>query len=328
MQIDYNKLDEELDNEILAMYKQDDESESESDSPAETGTESQETETQTQSSEQVVDETTLVNDTNTQDTKETVDADRYHNAVKAMNKAQQEAAELRKQFASQDAVNQQYQEQIQQLQAQLQQLQESKAPPEEASTPETLDDDELKEAREIYPEVVNPLLKIINDLQKKLSDEISGVKSEVGNVKGVADRYQQAEAKTAEQLYWDAIKGKHDDVDDLPSDPTYIEWYHKQAPLIKQALTQGTANDVIAALDLYRAVHPKTVPEQEVESKPTAKPDKLAAAKEAAAPSIKGNNKPEQKRTFTDAQIQKMSIEEYTKYEKEIEEAISRGEVY
>jgi hypothetical protein len=329
MSKDYQALDEELDKEIMALYGQTSESETESDSPAETGTESQEEkEVETESQEQDLssDSTLPSDDTQQDDTKETVDAERYHNAVKAMNKAQQEAAELRKQIAGanqQDALIQQLQTQIQELQS------KAKAEPEQSSTPETVDDDELKEAKEIYPEVVNPLLKIISNLEAKLSQKLTGIESEVGSVKGVADRYQQTEAETADQKYWSAIEAKHSDVREVVNTPEYAEWYHQQAPMIQKALSEGTAQDAISALDLFRLSHPKEDAKQDVKQETTTnKPDKLAAAKEAAIPNIRGQQKPtETKPKFTQAQIAKMSREEFMKHEAEIDEALARGEI-
>jgi hypothetical protein len=332
MSKDYQALDEELDKEIMALTGQITESETESDSPAETGTESQEeNEVEIESQEQDLssDSTQASDDTQQDDTKETVDAERYHNAVRAMNKAQQEAAELRKQLAG---INQQDANRdflIQQLQAQIQELQKAKAEPEQSSTPEAVDDDELKEAKEIYPEVVNPLLKIISNLEAKLSQKLTGIESEVGSVKGVADRYQQTEAETAEQKYWNAIEAKHSDVREVVNTPEYAEWYHQQAPMIQKALSEGTAQDAISALDLFRLAHPKEESKQDVKQDTTTnKPDKLAAAKEAAIPNIKGQQKPtETKPKFTQAQIAKMSREEFMKHEADIDEAIARGEI-
>jgi hypothetical protein len=331
MSVDYQALDEELDKEIMALYANESESETESDSPDETGTESQEVETESQEQELSDDDSTLVSDdTQQDDTKETVDADRYHNAVKAMNKAQQEAAELRKQIAG---INQQDDNRdalIQQLQAQLQELQSKsqESTPEPESTPDIVDDEELNEAKEIYPEVVNPLLKIISNLEAKLSQKLTGVESEVGNIKGVADRYQKTEAETAEQKYWNAIEERHNDVREIVKTPEYAEWYHQQAPMIQKALSEGTAQDAVSALDLFRLSYPKEVAEQEPVRKPTNKPDKLAAAKEAAIPNIKGQQKPEQKPKFTQAQIAKMSREEFMKNEAAIDEAMASGEIY
>lgn len=326
MPIDYEQIDDDLDAELMSMYKTDaDESESETelDSPDE-GTESEENE-----STQELAASTLDADEEQEDAQESasnmVDKSRYDNAVVAMNKAQQELAERRKQDAERDRRDAERDATIQALQAQLQSLQDQ--PKEKAaSTPtEQLDDEELTEARDLYPEVINPLLKIIDALKS----ELNMVKNEVGTVKGVADRYQQAEQKSAEQLYWDAIRSRHADVDAIAQSPDYADWYQRQPPLIKQALAQGTADDAIAALNLYRAEHPRSVPDTgPVSTNAKPKADKLAAARQAAAPAIQSSKKPEQKKTFTRAQIDKMPMEEFRKYESAIDEALAKGEIY
>lgn len=313
MATDYIKQDEELDDELRAMYAE--ESEPESDSPDE-GTESEEYEPP----EQELDTSTPESDEQTpEDTEPMVEESRYKNAVVAMNKAQQEAAELRKQIAGVDDLK----SQLQQLQTQLQEQQANTTAKEEPpSTP--VDDDDLSEAREIYPEVINPLLKIISNLESKLDEKFKGLESEVGSVKGVADRYQETEQKTAAQAYWDTIKQTHSDVDEIADSPEYVEWYQNQAPMIQKALSEGTANDAISALNLFRMDHPKEAQEP---VRQTNKPDKLAAARKAAVPNVKGQQKPEAKPTFTNAQIAKMSREEFMKNEAAIDEAMARGEI-
>lgn len=326
-QRDYAAEDAALDLEIQALYAPESESEE-----AETTPEAPET--GTASEEQTPESTEHPSDENegtvSQDEPEqiavpeakTVPEERYQNAVKAMNKAMLEAANLRKQDSARDNL-------IQQLQAQVQQLQERPtAPKETESTQPEMDDDDLEEAISLYPEVANPLLKRIAALEKQLSK----VNSDVGDVKSVADRYQKNEQKTAEEKHWDFISGKHPDVDEIVQQPEYAEWYAQQGPMIQNALQKGTAKDVVAALNLYRAEYPKTVaevPAETVSTKPAAnKSDKLAEAKAAASPTIKSSVKPEKKPTFTNSQIEKMSRQEFMKHEAAIDEALARGEIY
>jgi len=322
---DYAAEDEALDSEIRALYAQDSESEatSEQEAPDESGTASEE---QTQESNEDLQESTssvdeIVQEQTEEPKKAVVDEERYKNAVKAMNRAQSDLAEYRKQDAARDQL-------IQQLQAQVQQLQEKQTTQAE-STPD-VDDSDLAEGMELYPEAVKPLLKKIAALEKKLAE----VDDSVGNVKAVSDRFKQTEQQTAEDKYWDTIRSKHDDVDDLINDPSYLDWYPNQSPMIQQALQlKGTAKDVISALNLFRAEYPKTVHKTEVEQvavKPVAtKADKLAEARAASSPTIKSTAKPDQKKpTYTNAQIAKMSREEYMKHEAAIDEALARGEIY
>jgi hypothetical protein len=327
MSIDYEAEDSKLDDELRAAYAI--EEQTAKDSPSEEGTEPEASNTE----QEEPDEGTLIEEVKsepeTEPKPDVVEAERYKNAVKAMNAAQAELADRRKQDNEVNNYIKQLQEQNQSL------LQSLKTKPEEAAIPQTIADDDvdLKEAKEIYPEVINPLLKIIANLEKKLanvSDDVGNVRGEVGNVKAVADRYQQSEQKNEADRHMDAIKMKHPDVDEIVTDPVYAEWYNGQDESIQRVLQEGNAKSVISALNMFRADHPKSVPElkQEVKTE-TAKPDKLAAAKEAASPTVKSSSNPtDKKQTFTQAQIDKMSREEFTKNEAAIDEAIARGEVY
>lgn len=318
MPIDYQAQDEALDDEIRALYAQDSETEQESDSPDEQdGTESPE------ESEQELEASTLADDTQAS-SPETVDKSRYDNAVVAMNKAQQELAERRKQDSTRDDLINNQQTQLQELSRQLTELQQASAKP--VSTQQNVDDNELKEASELYPEVVTPLLNMIAKLEQKLaavSDDVGGVRKEVGDVKGVADRYQQSERELANQNYWAVIAQQHPDVREINESTEFTDWYAKQPIGLKNAVDNGGTDEAIAILDLYRASHPRPV---SVADSPR-KADKLAEAKAAAAPTVKGSQRPETKTKFTEAQIAKMSRAEYAKYESEIDDAMARGEI-
>jgi hypothetical protein len=221
-----------------------------------------------------------------------------------MSKAQQELAELKRQDAAKDA--------------KLQELYEQLA--DRSGSTQESDTSDLDDLQENYPEIVNPLISRIKDLENKLKS----VSAEVGSVKTVTDRTQQKEQVTAADTHRQAIVAAHSDAYDLLDTPEYTEWFGKQAPLIQQSLRQGSAQDVISALDLFRMTHPK-----KVSATPGAsKADKLALAKEAATPSLKGRSVPDKKQTFTTAQIEKMTRQEFMKHEAAIDEALARGEVF
>jgi hypothetical protein len=328
MSRDYAKEDSELDAELAAMYAKGEESqqkEPEAESPAEAGTESEQTEEpEQQAAEEPTEEEGTLNDADPikeEQAEATVPESRYKEAVKAMNVAQATLADLRKQDVARDSLLRDLQDQVKQLQ----EVKVEKAKEEEA-TPADAEDD-LAEAKELYPEVIGPLLKRINDLQKKLSK----VDDSVTTVKTVADRYQKNEAKSAEDKHWEHIKNAHPDLNDVVNSPEYADWFPQQAPMIQDALKQGTARDVVAALNLYRSEHPKSVdvPVEAVKEAPAVvKPvSKLAEAKKASSPVVKSSTKPEEKQAYTQAQIAKMSREEFTKNEAAIDEAMARGEI-
>ena len=300
MTVDYEALDAELDAEIQKMYSEDD---SASDAPEDSGTASEDPEAVVQEAESA---TPSTDEQQAETTDPVVPEHRYKEAVRAMNKAQQELAEFRKADANRDQT-------IQQLQAELQALKSNEAP-----EPDAYED--LSEAKELYPELVAPLLKTIDSLKKQLAS----VQNEVSGVKTVADRYQQAEAMSAEERHYAEINNAHPDVSELVATEEFQTWRNAQAPVIQYALDQGTARDVVAALSLYKSETGKASTSAPVSNKP----DRLAAAKDAASPSIKGASKPDSKPTFTADQIAKMTMSEFAKHEAEIDAAIARGELY
>lgn len=228
---------------------------------------------------------------------------RYKEAVRAMNEAQRELASYRKQDQEKDYL-------IQDLQRQLATRKETN------QTHESTDLDALKDD---YPEIVSPLLSVIDDLKKQLAD----VKGEVNGVKNVANRFQQNEATTAQEKHLADIQRVHPDALDLAVEPDFQAWLQQQAPMVQNAISQGSSRDVITALNLYRAENPKT------ESVPdTSKSDRLTAAKQAASPNVKSGGNPNKKVTYTHAMIAKMTDKEFAKHEAAIDEAMSRGEVF
>lgn len=300
MTVDYEALDAELDAEIQKMYSEDD---SASDAPEDSGTASEDPEAVVQEAESATPSTD-------EQAEESVDPvvpeSRYKEAVRAMNKAQQELAEYRKAETSRDQA-------IQELQTEIQSLKSSTTPSEPDESPD------FNEAKELYPELVNPLLKEIDSLKKQLAS----VQNEVGTVRTVADRYQQAEAMSAEERHFAEINATHPDAFDLAKTDDFQSWKNAQAPIIQYALEKGTAKDVVAALNLYKADTGK-----QPSAPATHRPDRLAAAKDAAAPTIKGASKPDSKPIFTADQIAKMTMSEFAKHEAEIDAAIARGEFY
>jgi hypothetical protein len=296
MAIDYNAEDEELDNEIRKMYglkeekgEEEDVSVSNDDSNAE-----QEEPDNISETEQIAEPT--------------VSETQYKNAVREMNRAQQELAERRKNDEARDEI-------IRKLQNQIEELKNKKEKQEES-----LDsDDEFEQAKDLYPEVVNPLLKMIEQLKAQLAS----VTNEVGNVKQVADRFRESETTSAQEKHYAYIHDKHPDVSDIAGSPEFSVWLQDQAPIIQQAIQAGTAQDVVSALDYYKLSKGLAT------ESPKPKQDKLEQAKLASSPTIRGgSSKPEQKKTFTNAEIAKMTREEFMKYEDAIDEALSRGEIY
>ena len=133
----------------------------------------------------------------------------------------------------------------------------------------------LTEAQENYPEIVNPLLNKINSLE-----------TQVGSMTAVTQRFQAEQHRAA-------IEARYPDAYKLAASDDFAVWKCNQAPIIQQALDQGTAQDVISALDLYH-----------------------------------NSNNQGQTRTFTNAQIASMTQQEFNQHEAEIDAALARGEIW
>ena len=300
--MNYEQLELEADAEHKALYGVGDES------PDESGTESQIEETDP-------DTGTIESSTETETKESTVAESRYKDAVRAMNAAQQEAAELRKLTSTL--------EQLQADNAQLRQLIEQQQS--KANVGDETPDNSLDELKDLYPELVTPILKRNESLEKKielLEKRLSVVTDEIDGVKTVTDQYQQSSAEIAQEQYWNSIRQAYPDVQDIADSPEYGSWYEQQPPMIKQALVSTNAQDVIAALSLFRPAEKiTTVPQSN-------KQDKLEAAKKAASPQIKVAQTIEQPTKFTEQQIAAMSMKEFMKHEAEIDAALANGEIY
>jgi hypothetical protein len=302
--VDYDQVDLDLDEELRKMYNPDDEN-PQGDASPDTGTEAE------PASKTSPDEGTLVDDKEPPEPEQepTVPESRYKSAVVAMNQAQQELAQYRKYEADKDAYIAQLEQQARSTQNPSTQTGES-------------DDADLDDVRENYPEIINPLLKKIAQLEKRLAT----VSDDVGTVKNVTNRYQQTEQETEAERHFAAIKAQHGDLEQIVESPDYADWYNQQGPMIQQALQQGTAKDVIAALNLFRNDYPRASTSEAPQKSNGS--SKLEAARNASSPNIKTASKPSSKIVFTNEQIAKMSSLEFKEHEAEIDRQLARGEIY
>ena len=286
MSNDFEKLEAEADKELAEAYGAEQEPVAEptdsGDEPAQESHDTTGTPVETEVVSEVVEEQQPAS----------VPESQYKDAIRGMNKAQQEAAALRKEVAA--------------MQAQIQQLMERK--PEEP-----LKDESLDGFREEYPELydmaVNPLLK-----------QIEALKQQVAKFDSVASRYEQDRATIEQQSHNQAILQAHPDAFELVQTPDFQAWASKQGPFVQYALTQGSADEVVDALNLYRMAKP-------VEQRQAQRTDKLAEARAAATPSVRSSQSEPKKTKFTLAEIEKMSRDEFVKHEAAIDEAIARGEL-
>ncbi|RDL44357.1 hypothetical protein DN730_08105 [Marinomonas piezotolerans] len=226
-------------------------------------------------------------ETQAERTPEVIAEERIKNAQALMTKATQEAAALRRE-------NAQLKEQMEALQAN---------PSEgESNAPEV---GSLEDLMEEYPELVGPLVQRLNQLE--------------GKINGIETVSQKSKEDAALEAHWDTINQAHPDHMEIAQEPDFQGWVARQPPVMQQIAQNGSAQDVIYLLDQYKA----TI------SKGTSQNKKVDQAKELADKVPRTQQKPTTslKPSFTREQIAKMSPEQFSKYEAEIDEAMARGEI-
>lgn len=301
----YQSLEDDANAQLKAMYGDELQGMAEEDSPDE-GTE---LDSDNEEVEQELEESTPETESEPQkDNEEPMVAEsRYKSAVVAMNKAQQEAAELRKSIQSLQAENQE-------LQTMLEEAMNS----DDGKSTEN-DDEDYDFDRAIDD------LPLLMKQNKELVSKIAKLETELATVKTTTDRVQEQDSQAAIQNYWNEIKGVHGDVDGLTENPDYISWWAEQPEGVRNLLTSSDAKEVIKGLNLFRAEVPRAT-----DKKPqSSRNDKLEAARNADSPTIQKQTKEPSsaKRTFTNAEIARMSPAEFARNEKAIDAALARGDV-
>jgi hypothetical protein len=145
--------------------------------------------------------------------------------------------------------------------------------------------------------------------------------------KEMEDKYQnlqvQQEQISREKAEVELLKA-HPDFQDIRSKDEFHEWAAKQDPIIQGWLYENTANASLAgrAIDLYKMDSgvSKLSKKQETAVKNEAAKaiTKTAKATEVEMP---------KKKVWSNAEISKMNVREYAKYEEEIDKAVREGRI-
>ena len=126
--------------------------------------------------------------------------------------------------------------------------------------------------------------QVVNTAPK--SDEVTSIRNELEKNK------QEAR-----------IRKVHPDFEDVTSDDKFHDWAETQTPSVQKLIYDGDAEDVIWALSLYKKEGAF------VESNPKRDAAKVVSSKVSSVPAETG------KKSFTESQVQKMSMSEYEKNE-------------
>lgn len=211
-----------------------------------------------------------------------------------MTKATQEAAELRKQIADQDAV-------IKSLQAKFEEKQ---------ANPEKLD-----KLREEFPDIANPLL----DELERTQNQVKQANSELQEQRKAKE---QAEIQSLQDQHFQRIRDHHPDVDTIANSADWINWLEAQDKETQQWVDSGSSNDVNAVLHRFKVeTGIKSKSPQEVT---------LERAKKVAEPKLpkarKSNLKGNQKSWSVDS-IKNMSHDDFLKQSREILNSMAAGQI-
>jgi len=234
----------------------------------------------------------------------TVPESRYHESVKAMNKAQQEAAELRKKVAELEGGN-----------------------PEPMPTPESTpmtepegESENMAMLREDFPELASAL----DDLKASFDKRLAAIEKSHGDLSGNINK-----------RYWNELNRAVPDMRDFVETPEFDKWWSEQTPEIQAQLVSPDPAEVADALKLYTAdtgevLEPDTESEQQAPNvtaielnvgKP--KPDKMEMAKKMAAPNIKPSSGGKVEAPFkvlSREETSRMSMPELMAYDKAFNE--------
>ena len=174
--------------------------------------------------------------------------------------------------------------------------------------------DELESWRKEYPDVY----EMVETIAMSKADS---------RAKEMEDKYQnlqvQQEEIAKEKAEVELLK-LHPDFNDLRSKDDFHEWAAKQDPVIQDWLYENTSNASLAAraLDLYkmdRGLGKYSKKEEQSAKKEAAKA--VSKTKKAEAPDAPT------KKVWSNAEISKMNVREYAKYEEEIDKAVREGRI-
>ena len=174
--------------------------------------------------------------------------------------------------------------------------------------------DELEAWRKEYPDVYD------------MVETIAMTKADT-RAKEMEDKYQnlqvQQEQISREKAEVELLKA-HPDYKDIRQNDEFHEWAARQDPVIQGWLYENTSNSSLAgrAIDLYK---------MDKGTSSLSKKEEKAVKKEAAKAITKTAKATEvdmpKKKVWSNAEISKMSVREYAKYEEDIDKAVREGRI-
>lgn len=164
------------------------------------------------------------------------------------------------------------------------------------NAPELPSAEEAEEWAKANPKAAAIIRALANEQVGTKNDDVNAIKQEL-------ERNKQ-EAR---------IKKAHPDFEDITGQDEFHDWVQKQIQSVQKLVYEGDADDVIWALTLYKK-------ETDVENPNKSAAKAVSKKANSAVPNDDGG-----KRSFTESQVQKMTLQEYEKNETAIQEAVKNG---
>lgn len=155
------------------------------------------------------------------------------------------------------------------------------------------------------------------DFLKPMLDELNELRQQVHQqAQQVAQTKIEQDQQAAQQAHMNAILSVHPDALSVAQSNNFQAWISNQHPRLQQVLDNGTASEVVELISAYKA-----------QSSQQPQQSKLDKAREFATPNPRSQASPNAKRTYTQAEINAMSMSEFLKHEADIDAAYAEGRV-
>ena len=193
----------------------------------------------------------------------------------------------------------------------------------------------IAQARSLQPEYEAP--KSIEDLEKfkeeypDLYDTVESVahmrsEQQVGELREQLSAIQMREAEILKREAETTLRERHPDFEDIRGDETFHQWAEDQPQEIQDWIYNNPDNVALAskAIDLYKLETGQPT------SAPKRSPQRQPVTRESAADIVSTkttNIDTAQPKVWTEREIAAMSIDQFDKFEDEINQAMSEGRV-
>ena len=173
--------------------------------------------------------------------------------------------------------------------------------------------EELEEFKQEYPDLYSTV-ETVAHLQSQR--QVSELEAQLQSMRKRESEVMMREAETT-------LKERHPDFEDIRGDESFHEWAKEQPEQIQEWIYNNPDNVTLAskAIDLYKLENDIT--QTKSKSKPRQQEGSAADMVSTKTTTVDAN----QPKIWTEREIAAMSLDQFDKYEEEIDQAISEGRV-